>query len=181
MYKGDPRLEEVQPNGEDLVWLSRKPSKQTAQKNQIAEVLGENAVARSLLDSPGARSVAGTALATQIPRVARAIPRAVKSLGAARQVGAGIWAGSTVGGAGVVALLAAAGLGSYFGTRYIIDNFPTKDRRLAAASDAYKQAKRNAAIAAGLGRDGAAELPPEVLQTLAAHYKQVVKDINKWS
>lgn len=173
MYKGDPRLEEVQPNGEDLVWLSRKPSKQTAQKNQIAEVLGENAVARSILDSPGARNVAGVALATQVPKILRAAPRAIAKLGAARAVGLGIWEGATVGGAGVVALLAAAGLGSYFGTKYILENFPTKERRLAAAAEAYKQAKRNAAIAAGLGRDGAANLPPEVLATLAAHFKQV--------
>lgn len=89
-------------------------------------------------------------------------------------VGAGIAEGATVGGLGVVSFLAAAGLASYFGTRYIIDHFPTKQRRLDAAADAYRKARRD--LAASLGR----ELNAAELKSLSDHYKQVQRDINSY-
>lgn len=182
--KDDPRFleeDEALMAGREPRYPHRKPSKASKQRFAVGEVLGESEVARGLLGSSTARTVASTAVVAATPRILRAVPRAIKAATAARfTVGAGIAQGATVGGAGVVALLAAAGLGSYFGTRYIIENFPTKARRLAAAADAVKQARRGAAIAAGLGRDGAAQLPPAVLKALADHYRAVVADINKY-
>lgn len=176
--KDDPRYEDednAAMTGGVARYVHRKPSARAKQVYAVGETLGNNSVARGLLDSPTARTVVGTAVATQAPRIIRAIPKAIRAATGARMaVGAGIAEGATVGGLGVVAFLAAAGLASYFGTRYIIDNFPTKARRLAAASDAYRKSRVD--LATSLGRNlNAAEL-----KSLSDHYKQVVKDINAY-
>lgn len=75
--------------------------------------------------------------------------------------------------AGVVGLLAAAGIGSYFATRWIIDNYPTKARRLEAAAIAYRRSRND--LAASLGR----ELNAAEHKALADHYKSVVASINR--
>lgn len=103
-----------------------------------------------------------------VPSAIRAATKAQVSTGAlARTLGT---AAVTLGPTGLTAL-AAAGVGSYFATRYIIDHFPTKARRLDAAADAYRRARRD--MAASLGR----ALTAAEQQALAAHYKSVVADI----
>lgn len=103
-----------------------------------------------------------------VPSAIRAATKAQVSTGAlARTLGT---AAVTLGPTGLAAL-AAAGVGSYFATRYIIDHFPTKARRLDAAADAYRRARRD--MAASLGR----ALTAAEQQALAAHYKSVVADI----
>jgi hypothetical protein len=69
-----------------------------------------------------------------------------------------------------LAILAAAGLGSYFTTKYIMERF-SKGGRLDAALQAYLRSRRE--LAAKLGRP----LTTAELQALNAHYQQVVREI----
>jgi hypothetical protein len=175
--KDDPRYEEedeAMMEGRPPRYVHRKPSKKTKQEYAIGSVIGATPAA-SLLSTPAAQAAAVSAAAGAGKVAYRAVPKIAKALAkVAMPVGAGIWQGSTValGSAGVLGLLAAAGLGSYFGTRYIIENFPTRARRLEAAATAYRTSRRD--LAAKLGR----ELTAGEQKELAAHYKDVVRGIN---
>jgi hypothetical protein len=166
MTKDDPRYDE---------WPSRKPSKKTLRENRIEEGL-ENVGVTSRL-SEGTKKALASGAAAAAPSIVRRVPRIAKALKnvALPVARTGLGAGTTValGAPGTLALLAAAGIGSYFGTRWIIDNFPTRQRRLNAAADAYRQSRRE--LAQRLGR----ELTAGEQQELAAHYKSVVAGINK--
>jgi len=95
-----------------------------------------------------------------------------KVLAAARAVASDpVALGTLIGTAARYGIVGAAGFGSYFATRYIIEHFPTKQRRLDAAADAYRRSRVD--LAAELGRP----LKPDELAELAKHYKQVVQDI----
>lgn len=180
MRKTDPRYleeDEALMEGREPRYPHRKPSKATKQKFAVGEVLGSNSITRGLLDSPTARAVAGTAVASATPKVIRALPKAIKAVSKIGiPVGAGIAEGSTVGlaSAGTLGLVAAAGLGSYFATKWLIENFPTKQRRLNAAADAYYKSRKD--LAASLGR----ALNQAELKALADHYKEVVRSINAY-
>lgn len=168
----DPRLDD------DENYSTRKPSKKKLRERQVGEALPE-------FLSPGMKTVVAGAVAPQVlksvqrttPRIAKAVVNVAKKVGGTvlpvARTGALAAEGVTLGAPGVVALLAAAGLGSYFGTRWIIDHFPTRQRRLNAAADAYRQSRRT--LAASLGR----ELTAAEQKELAAHYKQVVREINE--
>lgn len=67
-----------------------------------------------------------------------------------------------------------AGAASYFGTRYIIEHYPTKARRLDAAADGYRRARLD--LARTLGRD----LNTEELKKLSQEYKATVAAINAY-
>lgn len=154
-------------------YVHRKPSKKTKQEYAIGSVIGASPAA-GLLSTPAAQAAATTAAVGAGKVAYRAVPKIAKALAkVALPVGAGIWEGSTVAlTGGTLGLLAAAGLGSYFGTRYIIEHFPTKARRLEAAATAYRTSRRD--LAARLGR----ELTQGEQKELAAHYKDVVRGIN---
>lgn len=158
VFESDPRFEE---------WPSRKPSKKAKTEARIEAVAGGVGLGK---ESAKALGAVGTALA---PAVARQIPKAVRALTAQRAVGAGIWAGSTVGGAGIPALLAAVGLASYFTTKWIINNFPTKERRIEAAWKLYIEATQK--MRQKLGR----ELTLDERREMAQRWKAIQADIKQ--
>jgi len=188
--KTDPRYQEEDEAlmaGTIPRYPHRKPSKKSKDVYAAVELVGGSEVARSILSNPTAQLVAGTAAATQAPRAVRAVVRSVPKLikaatGARLTLGAigsgaaarglGYSAATEVAlGAGGAALVAAAGLASYFTTRYIIDHYPTKQRRLNAAADAYRRSRLD--LAAELGR----ALTASELKALADHFKAVKRDI----
>lgn len=156
--------------GREPRYPHRKPSKATKQKYAVGEVIGSSPLVDSVL-SPTAKTLASAAAVAAAPKVARAIPKALR---AATKVSPQA-IGTAIGLLARWSVVGAAGVGSYFATRWLIDNFPTKQRRLDAAADAYRQARRE--LAAQQGR----ELNAAELAALALHYKQVVADIQKWS
>jgi hypothetical protein len=171
--KDDPRYEEEDQalmEGREPRYPHRKPSKATKQKYAVGEVIGSSPLVDSVL-SPTAKTVASAAAVAAAPKIVRAIPKALR---AATKVSPQA-IGTAVGLLARWSVVGAAGVGSYFATRWLIDNFPTKQRRLDAAADAYRQARRE--MAAQLGRS----LNEAELAALALHYKQVVADIQKWS
>jgi len=178
MTKNDPRYEEVQPNGEELVWLSRKPSVKKAQAAVLTDAIASNPLSRAILDSPGARTVAATAGIGAGAKILRSVPKLLKAAAATvattGSLEGALGTGAVTLGASGLATLAAAGLASYFGTTWLINNFPTKQRRLNAASDAYR--KSRADLANHLGRP----LTSEELGILSKHYKEVTAAINKY-
>lgn len=155
----DPRFDE---------WPSRKPSKKSKREALIQEAAGGVGLSKEAAKAVGA---VGTALAPtiarQIPKVIRAATKAQVNTGALSSIlGTGV---VTLGTSGAAALIA-AGLGSYFTTRYIMERF-SQGGRLDAALKALLKARRE--MSAKLGR----ELTREELQALNAHYQQVVRDI----
>lgn len=159
MPESDPRYDE---------WPSRKPSKKAKREALIQEAAGGVGLGKEAAKAVGA---VGTALAPtvarQIPKVIRAATKAQVSTGALSSVlGTGV---VTLGASGAAALIA-AGLGSYFTTRYIMERF-SEGGRLDAALKALLKARRE--MSAKLGR----ELTRDELQALNAHYQQVVRDI----
>lgn len=175
--KNDPRWWEKDDAAEEgrlPRYVHTMPSKAKKEQFAVGAVIGSSPLADALL-SPTGKVVASGLVVTKGPALARALVKGIKAATGARMaVGAGIWEGATVGGLGVGAFLAAAGLGSYFGTRYILDHFPTKSRRLLAASQAYRQSRLD--LARELGR----ELLPAELKALSDHYKAVTADINSY-
>lgn len=175
--KSDPRYleeDEALMAGREPRYPHRKPSKATKQRFAVGEVIGSNAITNRLLESPTARIVASTAAVAAAPRLARSAVRSVpKILAAARAVASDpVALGTLIGTVARYSVVTAAGFGSYFATRYIIDHFPTKQRRLDAAADAYRQSRRD--LASELGR----ELTAAELAELSKHYKSIVQDIN---
>lgn len=176
MRKDDPRYEEEDNalmEGRQPRYVHRKPSKKAKQEYAVGEIVGSSPAA-SILRSSGAQQVAATAAIAAAPRVVRAIPKILKSATAA-QVGAGRLAGwlgteSMVLGSSGLAILAAAGLTSYFTTKWIMEHF-SEGHRLDAALQAYLKSRRE--LAAKLGRP----LTVPELQALNAHYQQVVREI----
>lgn len=175
--KSDPRYEEEDEAlmaGRDPRYPHRKPSKKAKQEYAVREVIGSSPAA-GILSSPEARMVASTAAIAAAPRVVRSVPKLLKAAAAAevplgpalsRATGAATW----VPGASGLALLAAAGMTSYFTTKYIMERF-SKGGRMDAALAAYLRSKRE--LAAHLGRP----LQPGELKELYAHYKQIVQNI----
>jgi len=179
--KSDPRyLEEDDALEEGRLprYVHRKPSAATKRTFATGELVGGSEVARSILGSAGARTAAAAALAPLAPKAIKLIPKIIKAaagtVAATGSLEGVLGTGAVTLGASGLATLAAAGIGSYFATRYLIDNFPTKQRRLNAAADAYRKSRTT--LAATLGRS----LNSSELAALAAHYKSVVAEINKY-
>lgn len=163
-------------------FLHRKPSAAAKRDYAATQLVGGSPVGQSLLKTPEAQKVAGAALALAAPKAAKTSVQLIKTLakGAVGAVGAGAsevaaaaGVSTLAGGAAIVSVLAAAGIGSYFATRFIIDHYPTRARRLDAAADAYRKSRND--LAAKLGRP----LTAAELKALADHYKAVVADINR--
>lgn len=176
MRKDDPRYleeDEALMEGRPPRYLHRKPSKAAKREYAVGEVIGASPAA-SLLSSPEAKTVAAAAAVKALPRAARTVSKVIKAATAA-QVNTGVLAKTlgttavTLGGTGV-ALAAAAGLTSYFTTRWILNRF-SKGGRQDAALKAYLRSRRE--LAAQLGRP----LTTTELQALNAHYQQVVREI----
>lgn len=170
MLKDDPRRDD------DLNWSSRKLSARTLQKNQVAAALGGNAVTRSLLSSPAAQTAAGTLLVGAAPKAVRALPKLIRAASSAvaaggAQVAAEAGVSTFVGTASIAGVLAAAGLTSYFTTKWILERSSRRSEALALASDAYRKARAD--MAAQLGR----ALTAAELKALADHYKAVTAEI----
>lgn len=176
MRKDDPRRDDTE------AWSTRKLSKKTLARNQVAAALGSNPVTQTLLSSPAAQTAAATLAVGAAPKALKALPKAVRlavttvAAGGA-QVAAEAGVSALAGTASIVGILAAAGLGSYFTTRWILNRTNRRNEALALASDSYRQAKQNAALAAGLGKDQAYLLPPAVLKALSEQYKAVTAEI----
>ena len=109
----DPRYDE---------WPSRKPSKKERTAEKVARVVGGGELAKEaakvvvpglVLSGKGAIRRGVTALKNVNLPVTRSAASTV-----------------ALGAPGTLGLIAAVGLGSYALTRYLIDNFPTKERRL---------------------------------------------------
>lgn len=176
--KNDPRREDTD------TYSTRKLSAKTLRKNQVAAALGSNAITRSVLDTPAAQTAAATLAVGASSKALKALPRAARAaiatIGAGgAQVAAEAGVSAALGTASIVGILAAAGLGSYFTTRYILNSSTRRDEALAKASDAYRQAKQQAAQAAGYGRDEAYRLPSQVLKALSEQYKAVTSEIKQ--
>lgn len=170
MRKSDPRYDEEDDAlmvGRQPRYLHRKPSKAAKQTYAIGEVVSSNPVARSLLANPAAQTVAA---ATTAAALRKATP---KLLGVARKGAVALGTFALDYGILGVGIVAAAGLSSYFATKYILEHYPTKQRRLNAAADAYRKSRRD--LAATLGR----ALTAAELKQLADHYKSVVAAINR--
>jgi hypothetical protein len=174
--KDDPRYleeDEALMEGRPPRYLHRKPSKRAKQEYAVGEVVEASPVG-GLLRSESARKIAGTAAVAAAPKVLRSIPKVLRAATSA-QISTGRLAGAlgtgavTIGTSGL-AILAAAGLGSYFTTKYIMERF-SKGGRLDAALQAYLRSRRE--LAAKLGRP----LTTAELQALNAHYQQVVREI----
>lgn len=166
--KDDPRYEDEDNAlmaGTEARYVHRKPSKATKQKYFAREVIGDSPVLDAVLSPTGKTVLAGAAVSQ-----ARKIPALLK---AARNVAVGLGTFALDYGILGTGIVAAAGFGSYFATRWIIDHYPTKQRRLDAAADAYRKSRRD--LAAALGR----ELTAAELAQLSAHYKDVVREINQ--
>lgn len=176
MRKDDPRYleeDEALMEGRPPRFPHRKPSKRAKQEFAVSEVVGASPVA-GVLGSQTARTIASTAAVAAAPRLVRSVPKILKAAMQA-QISTGRLAGAlgtgavTIGTSGL-AILAAAGLGSYFTTKYIMERF-SKGGRLDAALQAYLRSRRE--LAAKLGRP----LTTPELQALNAHYQQVVREI----
>lgn len=170
MGKNDPRRDD------DVNWSTRKLSAKTLQKNQVAAALGGNAVTRTLLSNPAAQTAGATLLVGAAPKAVKALPKLIRGATAAiaaggAQVAAEAGVSTLVGTGSILGVLAAAGLGSYFTTKWILDRSSRRDEALAMASDAYRKARAD--MAAALGR----ALNAAELKALADHYKAVTADI----
>jgi hypothetical protein len=174
--KDDPRYneeDEALMAGRPPRYVHRKPSKKAKQEYAVGEIVGASP-ASSILRSTAAQTAAATALTAAAPRIVRAVPKLLKAATAA-QVSSGSLAGwlgteSMVMGSSGLAILAAAGLTSYFTTKWIMEHF-SEGHRLDAALQAYLKSRRE--LAAKLGRP----LTVPELQALNAHYQQVVREI----
>jgi hypothetical protein len=120
------------------------------------------------------KTLAPIALAAA-PRALRSLPKAIKAL-TNTPIETGVLS-RYVGGATAlplsgfgVSVLAAAGLGSYFTTKWLLEKY-SKGSRQDAALKAYLKSRRE--MAAALGRP----LTTAELQALNAHYQQVVREI----
>lgn len=164
----DPRLDD------DENYSTRKPSKKKLREEQVKELL-PTGLSKGTKEVIGAVAAPAALKAAQV--AARKVPTIVKALAKTEiPVGRGAQLSqyvATLGSAKTLGLLGLAGFGSYFATRWIIDNFPTRQRRLNAAADAYRQSRRE--LAGRLGR----ELTAAEQRELAAHYKSVVAEINR--
>jgi hypothetical protein len=171
--KDDPRYleeDEALMAGTEPRYPHRKPSKATKQKFAVGEVIGRSPLLDAAL-SPTAKTLAGAAIVAKAPSIVKAIPKALRA--ATKIPPQAI--GTAIGLLARYSVAGMAGLGSYFATKWILENFPTKQRRLDAAADAYRKARRD--LASELGRD----LTKDELAALALNYKQVVADIQRWS
>jgi hypothetical protein len=156
-------MDDALTEGRQPRYVHSKPSAATKKKYAFGEVVGG-----ALGVSGTTKAILGTAAATQAPKLLKGIPVALKAVTKLTPT----MIGTAIGLAARWSLLGAVGYASYFTTRWIIDNYPTKQRRLDAAADAYRQSRNE--LSSQLGRS----LNKEELQALALRYKQIVAAIN---
>lgn len=165
--QNDPRWtdqDDALAEGREARYVHTKPSKATKQKFIAREIIGSSPIADAVL-SPTGKTVLAAAAVSQ----AKKVPTILK---AARNVATGLGTIALDYGIAGAGLVAAAGFGSYFATKWIMENYPTRQRRLDAAADAYRKSRRD--LAATLGR----ALTPGELAQLSARYKEIVRKIN---
>jgi hypothetical protein len=155
--------------GRTPLFSTTKPS--AARKEQAK---AESVVGAVVKDPALAKTLAPLAIGAA-PRAIKALPKAIKAI-TSTPVQTGVLS-RFVGGATAlplsgfgVSVLAAAGLGSYFTTKWLLEKY-SKGARQDAALKAYLKSRRE--MAAALGRP----LTTAELQALNAHYQQVVREL----
>jgi hypothetical protein len=118
-----------------------------------------------------AATAVASAAAAAAPRVVRDIVKRSKAVGGVLATAAAGYLGVSTAALGGLLL---AGAASYYGTRYVLEHFPTKARRLDAAADGYRRARGD--LARALGR----ELTAEEQGKLSREYKATVAAINSF-
>jgi len=171
-FPDDERFQEIEDaemEGRTPLFSTTKPS---AARKEAARA--EGVVGTVVKDPALAKTLAPIALAAA-PRALRSLPKAIKAL-TNTPIETGVLS-RYVGGATAlplsgfgVSVLAAAGLGSYFTTKWLLEKY-SKGSRQDAALKAYLKSRRE--MAAALGRP----LTTAELQALNAHYQQVVREI----
>lgn len=159
---------------QDEDWQTRKPSKRTLTRNQIDAGLKGAPIIGGLFEGKSggiAATAVASAAAAAAPRVVRDIVKRSKAVGGVLATAAAGYLGVSTAALGGLLL---AGAASYYGTRYVLEHFPTKARRLDAAADGYRRARGD--LARALGR----ELTAEEQGKLSREYKATVAAINSF-